>query len=137
MNEYIGVVIKEVCSIWGVTSNQIKGTERNKAAVYARRFVYALVKERYNKISLTGLGKILNKTHATVIFSLSQHEIDLELVNRYRDRFKSCERKLSGFQNSNKYDTIRSLKKAYGERIALEKKIDTLEVRIKQFDRDN
>lgn len=135
MNDYIKIVIQVVSNIWGVRPERLSGKERFPELVYARRFVYALIKQKHDDITLSALAKTLNKTHATVIFALKQHAADLEYVESYKGKFKSCERKLSGLDNSNKYDAINSLKEAYLQRIDVEKKIDILEGIIKGFDK--
>jgi len=83
------LVINQVCKFYSVDEATLKGTQRNRGTVEARHVAVYLMRKLTN-LSSPEIGKVLNRDHATILYSVTQVEQrlkknDTELQNHIRD----------------------------------------------------
>ena len=83
------LVISQVCKFYSVDEATLKGTQRNRGTVEARHVAVYLMRKLTN-LSSPEIGKVLNRDHATILYSVTQVEQrlkknDTELQNHIRD----------------------------------------------------
>ena len=83
------LVISQVCKFYSVDEATLRGTQRNRGTVEARQVAVYLMRKLTN-LSSTDLGEVLNKDHATILYSVKQVEQklakgDTEMQNHIRD----------------------------------------------------
>lgn len=84
--------LKKVCDIMGVKVSDVKTKSRKTILVSTRYIYYAEAKRKYKSFSLSTIGDILIKNHATVLYGLDQVHEESYLHMKAYDKYK---RKLS------------------------------------------
>lgn len=84
--QIINEIIKDVELELNITLNN----SRKREQIEARALVYAIIKNYDYKISLYKIGKIFDKTHATIIYSLR----NLDMYMHYNKKLRDCYDKL-------------------------------------------
>ena len=83
------LVISQVCKFYSVDEATLKGTQRNRGTVEARQVAVYLMRKLTN-LSSPDIGEVLNKDHATILYSVKQVEQklakgDTDMQNHIRD----------------------------------------------------
>ena len=83
------LVINQVCKFYSVDEPTLRGTQRNRGTVEARQVAVYLMRKLTN-LSSTEIGEVLNKDHATILYSVKQVEQklaknDTDMQNHIRD----------------------------------------------------
>ncbi len=83
------LVISQVCKFYSVDEPTLRGTQRNRGTVEARQVAVYLMRKLTN-LSSTDIGEVLNKDHATILYSVKQVEQklaknDTDIQNHIRD----------------------------------------------------
>ena len=83
------LVISQVCKFYSVDEATLKGTQRNRGTVEARHVAVYLMRKLTN-LSSPEIGEVLNRDHATILYSVKQVEQrlkknDTEMQNHIRD----------------------------------------------------
>lgn len=84
----IEFVISISCKIFCIHKDILMSKYRGKNAVSARRFIYIHLRDNTN-LSLTDIGAIFNKNHATIIHSITSHEWDVQFDTDYKRKFEA------------------------------------------------
>ena len=83
------LVISQVCKFYSVDEATLKGTQRNRGTVEARHVAVYLMRKLTN-LSSPDIGEVLNRDHATILYSVKQVEQklaknDTDMQNHIRD----------------------------------------------------
>ncbi len=83
------LVISQVCKFYSVDEPTLRGTQRNRGTVEARQVAVYLMRKLTN-LSSPEIGEVLNRDHATILYSVKQVEQklaknDTEMQNHIRD----------------------------------------------------
>ena len=83
------LVISQVCKFYSVDEATLKGTQRNRGTVEARHVAVYLMRKLTN-LSSPEIGEVLNRDHATILYSVKQVEQklaknDTDIQNHIRD----------------------------------------------------
>ncbi len=83
------LVISQVCKFYSVDEATLRGTQRNRGTVEARQVAVYLMRKLTN-LSSPEIGEVLNRDHATILYSVKQVEQklaknDTDIQNHIRD----------------------------------------------------
>ena len=83
------LVISQVCKFYSVDEPTLRGTQRNRGTVEARQVAVYLMRKLTN-LSSPEIGEVLNRDHATILYSVKQVEQklaknDTDMQNHIRD----------------------------------------------------
>jgi hypothetical protein len=78
-------VIKTAADIYGVDPLD---NCRKRPVVYARNAICAVSRECYG-MNLKSIGKIINRDHSNVIYSLKQHDILMQYDKEYKAQYET------------------------------------------------
>jgi len=83
------LVISQVCKFYSVDEATLRGTQRNRGTVEARQVAVYLMRKLTN-LSSPEIGEVLNRDHATILYSVKQVEQklaknDTDMQNHIRD----------------------------------------------------
>lgn len=92
MQARIECIIQDVCRAYGITEEELKSRTRRRHVAEARHMVcYLLASEC--RCALTHIGAILNRSHATVIHSLTALSGLMEFDASTRSIYQNIKRK--------------------------------------------
>lgn len=94
-------IMRVAANAFGSTTADMQTKSRKREHVYARNFfMYSM---KYNtKMSLTKIGKSVNRHHSTVIHCLSSHEDNMGFVPEYRDVVEAANVLVEDYFNNKK-----------------------------------
>ena len=77
----------------GYTLNQLKSGNRKQELAYARR-AFLAISRKLSGLSLKKIGKIINRNHTTVIYSITQHNNEIDINEEYSKTYHSINKSL-------------------------------------------
>tara|TARA_R110000782_G_scaffold32849_1_gene79847 strand:+ start:93 stop:578 length:486 start_codon:yes stop_codon:yes gene_type:complete len=83
----VDTLINHVCSLRGVSRQALLGGTRKRNMVETRQIIWFLLRERVvnKKITLSELGKIFNRDHATALYGIGNIEKLLSIDSEIRE----------------------------------------------------
>jgi chromosomal replication initiation ATPase DnaA len=84
------VIKSEICSRYNLDWEKVESKSRKNIVVDARRMYCGLLRNTFG-LKYDKIGKILNKTHATIIHNSKQHDIFMKILKSYRINFEEIE----------------------------------------------
>ena len=73
----------DLCSkIFGISENNILGRSRKRPYVVARQIIAYILRKKYN-LTLSRIGKLMNRDHSTIVHNLECHKNDYETNDWY------------------------------------------------------
>ena len=88
-------IIDEVCSRYGISSEDVKSKKRNENIAGARHVAIYLIREMTD-LSLKEIGNVFGRNHATVLSSIDKVDILIKTKNGYEEEIKSIQSKVKG-----------------------------------------
>ena len=85
-NEIRNDIVIKLCEYWNVDLDYLKQKSRDHEIVYKRQILEYILK-KYRRYSLTGVGIITNRHHATIRHSIETVENYLETDKAYKEEF--------------------------------------------------
>ena len=82
-SEHIEIALDRICDYYGFTIEQLKGKSRLKNIVQARQMACYILRRKMN-LPLQTVGDLLNRHHATIIYSASIVEDYIEFEEPLR-----------------------------------------------------
>jgi len=87
-------IISAVCRYYNLDYGALKGNIRSRKLAIGRHTIFKLIKDN-TKLSLTEIGKFLNKDHSTVLYGIRKIENLTELYEEEREHYKAIENELT------------------------------------------
>ena len=93
-NEIAAVVFNEVKNEYGVTAFQLLSKSRHQAIREARQ-VFAHLMRKHTDLSLSDIGRFVNRDHTTIIHACKVVESDMDGNVRYKKRYDRINDKIT------------------------------------------
>lgn len=93
-NEIAAVVFNEVKNEYGVTAFQLYSSSRHQAIREARQ-VFSHLMRKHTDMTLSEIGKLVNRDHSTVIHACRTVESDIDGNVRYKKRYERINDKIT------------------------------------------
>ena len=90
------LIISQVCKVYNLDENVLRGTQKNKRTAEARQVAVYLIRKLTN-LSTPDIGKEFNRDHTTILHSINKIE---ESVNGSDDTLKNLIREITANINS-------------------------------------
>lgn len=118
-----------------ISRDRIKSKNRLKEVVDARK-IYSILVKTYTGTTLSTIGRILNRNHATIIHYEKEHESQYKYDMEYREKFVNC-KNVAMFhlqdlitEDYNPNDAVQTL---LTENEYLKKEVEKLNLRIERI----
>lgn len=92
--KYHEVIIKEVGVFLGLNPIVIKGNSKKREVFEARIISMYLIKNYNKNLTLEAVGKMFNRDHTSVIYSIKQLENFLDTDPTFRNKYQLIEGKI-------------------------------------------
>lgn len=86
-------ILNQVTAEFGVSINDLTGRLRDREFVVPRQIAMFLIKE-HTKMSLVEIGKMFNRDHSTVIYSIRTVRDLLETNKVFREKYEQIPRQI-------------------------------------------
>ncbi len=80
----------EICIRYNLEWSIIQGKSRTRKVVDARRLYCGILRNIFY-LTYYEIGDILNKTHATIIHNMTQHDIFVKILKSYKKNYEEIE----------------------------------------------
>jgi chromosomal replication initiation ATPase DnaA len=93
-NELINEIMNCVCEFFSVTKEQIEG-KRGKGILPWARHVFNYMCKKYSRLTLKGIGDLINRDHTTVMHSLKTVQGNMDSYPEYKEQVLFIDNKIS------------------------------------------
>ena len=83
----------EICNRYNLEWQRIKSKSRIRVIIDARRLYCGILRYVF-KLTFQEIGDILNKSHATILHSIQQHDIFVKILKSYKKNYNEIESSL-------------------------------------------
>lgn len=87
------VIVNEICNHFELKQNQLKAKTRNPKVILARSFAYLFLRTE-NRVSLHEIGRMFDRTHATVLSSLKTIRGRIAMEKQIDEMFNTLKEKI-------------------------------------------